>query len=65
MFVIKWDFNMFDGFVEYFRGKEYFIEFVIVGGRVKFHDLRKWINIIKWNQLIDRYYLFACFIYYF
>ena len=37
MFVIKGDFDVFEGFVEYFGSEEDFIEFVIIGRRVKFH----------------------------
>ena len=37
MFVIKGDFDVFEGFVEYFGSEENFIEFVIIGRRVKFH----------------------------
>jgi len=37
MFVIKGDFDVFERFVEYFGSEENFIEFVIIGRRVKFH----------------------------
>jgi len=60
MFVIEGDFDMIERVVEYFWGEKNFVKFIIIGGRVEFHDVENY-QMDSTDWLIDIIYLLTLF----